>query len=300
MHPVHLVPPMVRGIPQGIWARYQYFAHLAGLLLDVDSHRALRRVLRRPTLAPLERARPDLGRKYLWPCYARGLAREHRLQLMTAHYEILSERATHQVVADLLTHRTPLWEHEADGAQYAISLEYPPSRWDLEGELCLLFESDGVPLYRLLLTLGEGGALGRAAERVLFIGAVQGNNGLFEEIRAATKSCGDVAPRTLLLAAAAGFADAFGARTIVAVGNDRHITRHVTPADRFPFDYDQLWQEMGGVASDGYFTLTVPLPEKPIGLVTATHRRRAMQRRALRGAVAEAVRERTEALVRRR
>jgi uncharacterized protein VirK/YbjX len=218
---------------------------------------------------------------------------------MLAHYRILSERMTPGVLESLLERPTRLWTHELEGTRYAISLEYPPSRWDLEGELCLLFEMGDMPLYRLLLTLGDGSAFGRTERRVLLVGAVQGNNGQFDAIRAATKACGDVAPRTLLLAAAAGLAEAFDVEMILAVGNDRHITRHATPSEQFPFDYDQLWLEMGGVPADGFFALTVPLPEKPIGMVTATHRRRAMQRRLLRERVGEHVHDRVAEILRR-
>ncbi|MEO8561760.1 MAG: DUF535 family protein [bacterium] len=284
---------------RGLWARYQYFSHVAGLLLDVEAHRALRSVLRRPSLAALMSARPDLGRKYLWPCFARYLTRSNRLELMRAHYRILSERTTPSDFAALLERPTPIWEHQPDAIRYAISLEYPPNRWDLEGELSLLFEMGDMPLYRLLVTLGEGAAFGRTEGRVLLIGAVQGNNGQYDAIRTATKACKDVAPRTLLLAAAAGLAEALDVEAILAVGNERHITRHVTSSDKFPFDYDQLWLEMGGVPSDGFFSLTVPLPEKSIGLVTATHRRRAMQRRASRERVGEQVRDRVEEIFRR-
>ncbi|HEV7992536.1 MAG TPA: DUF535 family protein [Gemmatimonadaceae bacterium] len=283
---------------QGLSLRYQYYAHVAGILLDAGSYRALKRVLERPGLEPLVRARPDLARKYLWPCFARRFERRRRLEVMMSHYQIVADGTPRSFMGGLLERPRRLWEQHENGTRYAISLEYPPRRWDLEGELSLMFEMDGVPLYRLLLTLADGSAFDRPERRVLFVGAVQGNNGLFDSIREATRALGDVAPRTLLLAATAGLAGAFDVDAMLAVGNDRHITRHATPSEKFPFDYDQFWLEMGGMPSDGFFVLSIPLPEKPIGMVTATHRRRAIQRRVMRDAVSQQVRERMDAILR--
>jgi uncharacterized protein len=290
---------LIQTAHQGLTDRYQYYARVAGLLLDVGSYRALKRLLETPELDALSRARPDLARKYLWPCFARRFERRRRLDVMMSHYQILAERAPTTFMGNLLESPVTLWERHADATRFAISLEYPPRRWDLEGELSLLFEMDGAPLYRLLLTLADGATFDRPERRLLFVGAVQGNNGLFDSIRSATKALGDVAPRTLLLAATAGLAGAFGVDAMLAIGNEQHITRHATPTEKFPFDYDQFWGEMGGMPSDGFFVLSVPLPEKPIEMVAATHRRRAIKRRATRDAVGQQVRERVEEIFRR-
>jgi hypothetical protein len=299
---MELVPDasqLVQAVRRDLAARYQYYAHVAGILLDVEAHRELGQLLRRPELGALAIARTDLPRKYLWPCLSRHLDRRGRLAVMQAHYRFLAERADRSLPARLLDRPETLWERRDGDDDFTVTLRYPRRLWDLEGELILVFEMNGLPLYTLWLSFAEGSTFGRPERWALLVGGIQGNVGRLDLMKAATKGCDDLAPRTILLAAAAGLAGAFAVDVIVAVGNDGHITRHVTPPEKFPFDYDRFWTEMGAVRDGHHFVLSVPLREKPLELVAATHRRRAQQRRALREQLCEAVRARAVQVVRR-
>jgi uncharacterized protein VirK/YbjX len=185
-------------------------------------------------------------------------------------------------------HQILYWDFEfrtvfEEGSRLALSIG--TSRpFDNEGELSLLLKMDGEIFFTLSFTIVPGWIVKSKATEVLLISRLQGVPGYSpEQTRLAIKTMHEVRPRALLLSALEGVAIALGIQEIVSVSAGKHIDYCEDLDTIFRNSYDAFFSELGLVSSDeGFFTLTVPIEEKPLSLIKQGHKIRTRKKRAFR------------------
>ncbi len=255
----------------------------------VVEHFEVVRVLDRCGALPLTARFPNYVNKYVVPYLAKRFDKKTRREILKFHHACLDECLIGSFYTEVLERRPALWNEVIDGAKYTISLSFNPN-WHSEGDLSLTFERNGVSLYELSFSIVPGSSVGSAAKRVLLVGRVQGLKGQSDEIRAGTRACHDIAPPALLVDAAQTIAAVLGVDGFGGVSNQEQLAKSVYDVSGFYFDYDAFWASFPVEKSKAdIFLIPVPFPEKPLGQVSAAHRRRARNKRRQRKKIADCV-----------
>jgi uncharacterized protein VirK/YbjX len=134
-----------------------------------------------------------------------------------------------------------------------------------EGEISLFLELEGVsgPVTGMALSLEhEEGWVAR-------IGGFQGRKGGDEDtIKLATKAMHGLRPKNLMVLLAQELVQVLGLSRLCGVGNGIQVFRArmnnpLVPVRNIRFDFDALWQEVGGVPrEDGWFDLPLSTPRR--------------------------------------
>jgi uncharacterized protein VirK/YbjX len=245
------------------------------------------------------RADPRVLFKFLYGYLSTDLSREERAAMLIHHYTFLRQRTRGDFFQDVVEQPLLLWEHAVGERVYRMSLSVPIFA-DGEGDLAIYFSADGVDIYFLSFTIGPGSICGLDGA-AMYIARMQGKGKGLDQIRLATRDCGDISPARLLLAAAEGIAQALDLSHMVGIGAMHQVS---TAQGSDPSDlvkaYDEFWQAAGGtkIARDMYH-LALPVLGKPIREVKRDHRSRTLRKRRFKTAIRDAVGEafRTRALV---
>lgn len=254
-------------------------------------------------LKPLVSLNPKLKYKYLRNDYLfSSLSIGDALTIVLHHYHVLSKRVSIDFFPRLFRDKPLLWECEKGTTHFGIRMTFPrdfnlPDRMlDHEGDLALLFEADGIPIYVLCMTIVPNGVARKYfditnSKEVIFVGRVQGVADKFEKVRAATKLLHDVTPARLLVSATESIAKRFGIETIIGVSNGEQLSkRKYSDESECLFNYDAFWINMGAHAtSRGLYSYQVGASEKPIEEVQQKHRSRTLAKRRFRASVVEAL-----------
>jgi len=252
---------------------------------------ALARVFASEKMRPIFQTEPRLMFKFLHDYLAADLTRSERAAMLIHHYQFLEERAAEGFFSRIVDRRLELWQLPTDGHAHQISLLFPRTPHS-EGDLTLMFDRDGVDLYNLSFTIGPGAIAGLEARDVLYIARVQGKGHGIDQIREATRSCGDVSPAALLLATAEGIAEALDLVHMIGVGANSHVIPRETgiSPENLVKAYDEFWRAAGGTKiARNMYKLEVPSPGKPILAVKRDHRSRAHRKRRFKRTVKEQV-----------
>jgi uncharacterized protein VirK/YbjX len=137
-----------------------------------------------------------------------------------------------------------------------------------------------------LRSLADAKLATKDLDQVILVGHVLGVAGNFDAIRRATKTCLDIAPPYLLMAAVQGMSDALNVDVIAGVKNTEQITSSGFGSELF-FDYDAFWRSHLGTEGGRFFLISVPISAKPLALISASHRRRTLLKRRFKSEVAE-------------
>jgi len=164
---------------------------------------------------------------------------------------------------------------------------------DREGELTLRFKMDGTTIYRLAFSVMPaplvGSAVPLAPGLVLYVGQVQGCKVGFDLIRHATKTCRDVAPPDLLMAALFGVAQAWRISAIAGVAHEHCLTIDKIKKLKAGIDLSAFWDKYRAPQNrQGHHILTLPFIDKPLSEVKANHRGRTAAKRAFKHDVSQA------------
>jgi len=254
-------------------------------------HFRLTRLLTGPKLIGLLQRHPRLNYRYLATYLSHDFPRRTRLEIQLNHYGFLAARVRQDFFVRIYDRGFLLWSDRRGADHFSIALSFPVVG-DHEGDLALVFRSEAIPIYRMSFSIVPGRCVGCSAEQTLFVGCIQGRGGAFPSIRHATRTCLDIMPAALLLAAVQGIALALGIGLIVGVGRDQAVSRlHVQRPESF-FNLDEFWRSFGAEAvRDDLFLLRVPFPEKPMQLVARGHRRRTLGKRRYKRKLVQQVRE---------
>jgi uncharacterized protein len=256
----------------------------------VAGHREFGRLMRQPGLRPLLIDHPPVlyrpYRRYL----ATSFTKKVRRAVLTHHYAYLQTRVSNSFFSRTLKDQPRLWQKTIGPDVFAIKLAFP-GELHSEGDLLLEFLQNSVALYHLSFSIAPGHLTGSGARQVILIARVQGTLGQFDAIRRATKTCLDVAPPYLLMAAVQGISDALHIGVIAAVRNAEQITANVDDNRVVHFDYDAFWRTNLGAEAEKFYLIPVPIPEKPLMLISAAHRGRTRTKRHFKNQVSESAKE---------
>jgi len=239
---------------------------------------------------PVARADPRIAFKYLGGYLGTDLSQRERASILIDHYTFLKDRVEQGFFQKIVDGRIELWKHAVSNHLFRICVTFSRSNHD-EGDLSLIFQSDHIDIYTLSFTIGPGSVAGLTANHAIYIGRVQGKGKGLHLIREATRSCLDISPSALLLAATNGVAMALELEHIIGIGADEQISGY---ADSRPegliHAYDEFWLASGGVRLvRNMYHLGVSSQEKPIQAIKRNHRSRALRKRVFRTLVREQV-----------
>ncbi|MBN3810624.1 DUF535 family protein [Paraburkholderia sp. Ac-20347] len=117
------------------------------------------------------------------------------------------------------------------------------------------------------------------------VGGLQGPAGDEREfVRQATRACHGLRPKAAVMEAVCALCRLLHVQALRGVANKRHVSW--AAALEFRADYDAFWQELGGVESDGWFSLPLWPRHRNVDDVPS-HKRAAFRRR--QGLIADVI-----------
>lgn len=223
-----------------------------------------------------------LSRNFLLP----GLSARMRTASILHHYRFLIARNDSLREVSLL-------EHESNGRDFAVTLGPPVPNSLMEGESLLQLQVNGTPVYQLQFTIVPGRLLHSEQRDVIFVQRLQGAKGYFEQISAATRAVADVAPPLLLVSVLEGIAAAWGIHEMACIsGESQFSCRLYNEGSSAPFReaYDDFFVQLGArcVCAD-FFSLPLPIADKPMVRIGNGHKARTRRKRAFRHEIANRV-----------
>jgi uncharacterized protein VirK/YbjX len=249
----------------------------ARLLICLPHHLQVLRVLKHPQSAGLARQYPRMAFKYLDSYVALRLPIKTRRSIFVAHFRFL-QRAFNARFIDVVQRLSPtLWHQTIEQHAFRVAIELI-AIMGREGELRLVFYMDDNEVYRLIFVFASGRDFDLADETVAIVSGIQGAHD-FERVKLATRTCCDVQPAHILMAALGAIAEATHVSTILGL----HEQRQLLSGEKLFFSYARFFETYGTeIPHQQMYRIRVPYPNKPMLEVKASHRRRNRQKREFR------------------
>jgi uncharacterized protein len=243
------------------------------LLFSFGKHLSVLRVLSHPQCARLASKYPLLAFKYLGSYVALDLPLATRRSIFVAHFEFLQRKFAGSFLASMDSLPITVWRKIVGQRNFdvIIGLNHVIER---EGDLLLIFRMDGIVVYRLMFVFASGRDFHLPDETIIVVSGVQGVRD-FDRVKAATKTCCDVQPAHILMAALGGVADVARVSTIVGLHQSRQLF-----SSKLRFSYDRFFEIYGTeIPGQRTYLIRVPYVEKPISEIGTSHRRRTLRKR---------------------
>ncbi len=268
-----------------LWSPVLISGELWRLLTNIRSQREIVMLMNLPPFDEIVRKNPRLAFKYLISDYlARGFSVAERASCFLHHYRRLCSMFSEDVLRQIMQGQIALHEISENGHHFAFTLSPPESTLflDKEGELSLDLRVDGERVFTLSFTIVPGWVVKSDAAELLLITRLQGTRDCRDQIKHACKALHEDSPRTLLLAALQGVADAFGIYQIAGVCATRQVCYTEETAATLNNCYDDFFGEVGMVQTNaGVYSTSTPIEGRP--LASYDHNRsRAKKRRTKR------------------
>jgi len=247
------------------------------LLFSLREHISALRVLTHPQSAQLTGKYPLLPFKYLGKYVALGLPLATRRSIFVTHFQFVQRKFNNSFLASMDSLPITVWQRAIGQRTFdvAIGLNYPAHR---EGDLMLIFRMDGVMVYRLFFVFASGRYFHLQDATVIVVPAIQGVPD-FERVKLATRTCRDIQPAHILMAALGALAEVAGVSTILGLHQARQLYR-----EQLRFAYDRFFEIYGPqIAGEKLYLIKVPYIEKPISKIERSHRKRTLRKRAFKG-----------------
>ena len=225
---------------------------------------------------------------YLGEYLARFLKRPARLEIFKFHYKVLLSSVNSVFFNRIIDGHIELWKEYKGQDNYLIGLTFPNCA--LEGDLSLFFSCNNIRLFTVNFTIAHGALLNIPTEKVVFVGRIQGEVGVIDLIKSATKNLNDICPRTLLFESIQAIAVSLGISDILGIcAKEQIASRYNSSVADCYNDYDHFWQKHGGeTIGNRLYRFPVPIVQKPLSLIKH-NRGRARQRREFRHIIMEQV-----------
>lgn len=228
-------------------------------------------------------------RSYLWNSLSGG----KRLEAQLAFYEWLLSRHAHPQIDQFYQ------KNRATICAFAVKdrlmevLMRPARGLGREGELAIYLSLDGQMLMKASFTVLPLHLLGlKGSGHAVFIGAFQGQKKSLELFKDATQLMERTKPAHLLFNALQGIARTWDLQSILGVSDSLHAYADykTTLAKRVKTNYDEVWQELGGVkmAPGDHWVLPLTWVPRPESEIESKKRSAYRRRNALRQAFLDA------------
>ena len=272
------------------WSPARVIRILWGVLTNIPEQFELLRIMRFPAFADFLRTDPRFRFKFLIRDYlVRDFSTAQRTACFLHHYKRLHASMSGDLLHRVLHRRVTVLEALRDDIQIEINLCFSRP-FEKEGELSLNLHVDGAVVFVLSFTIVPGWVTQSEAEEVILISRLQGTNGYYPQIRAATKALHDVGPAALLLAALHGFAKAFSIGRMAGVSAIRQSSYTEELSLFYKNAYDDFFSEIGvSKNASGFFLSSIPPEDKPISSIKQGHKIRTKEKRQFKRQVAEVV-----------
>jgi uncharacterized protein len=276
--------------PRHAWSRFPIPGIIEQALGNIQTHRRVRRLLHLPAFIDTVENNPKFAFKYLtWQYLAKGLTIPQRAACFLHHYQRLHTLLPDRMLRQVLHWDVPLHEIHDDNHCFTLSMGRSRPCYK-EGELSLHLKIDGEIFFTLAFTIVPGWVVQANAAEVLLISRLQGTPGCYPgQMKLATKAMHGVRPRTALLCALEGVAQACGIREVAGVSAIRHTSCCADCEHSLLKSYDDFFAELGFVKNPaGFFLAPVPITEIPLEQISPGNRPRAKKNRALKQQMREA------------
>jgi len=220
---------------------------------------------------------------FLQPNYlARSLSASERLACHFHNYAYLCDRLTPSALLALYGDGVELFSRDEAACRLAVNRKAPN-----QGELSLNLSVGGEEVYALGFSFVPG-AVFRADEPTLpLISRMQGAARSFEDIRAATKMFGDIAPQAVLFAALLGVAERLAIRHILGAPAHLQPSYSERNAEALTRNYDAFFAAVGAAReSGGFYVYDRARFADILDHMPAKHRARTKAKRRLKTALA--------------
>lgn len=280
-----------------VFARDRYYLSPARVLRflwsvssDIPRQLEIFRLMRIPVFADFLRTDPRFRFKCLIRDYlVRGLSTSQRSASFLHHYKRLHTSMSADLLHRTLYQSVTVLEARLEKIHLEMSLCFSRP-FEKEGELSLNLHVDGAVVFVLSFTIIPGWVVESEDEEVLLISRLQGTNGYYPQIQAATKAMHNVGPAALLLTALHGFARAFGIGQMAAVSaySQSSYTEELSPF--YKNAYDDFFSEIGVCKNAaGFFLSSIPPEDRPMSSIKQGHKIRTREKRQFKRQVAEEV-----------
>lgn len=272
------------------WSPARVLRSLWGISANIPQQIEILRLMRLPVYSDFLRTNPRLPFRFLIRDYlVRGFSTRQRADCFLHHYRRLHSSMSSDLLHRTLSRSVVVFEARRAGAHIEISLGFSRP-FEKEGELSLNLHVDGAVVFVLSFTVIPGWVVQSEAEECLLISRLQGTNGYYGQIRAATRALHDVGPAALLLAALHGFAKVFGISRMAGVSSVCQSSFAEELSVVYKSAYDDFFSEMGITQnSSGLFLGSIPLEDRPMSYIKRGHKIRTREKRELKRQIAEDV-----------
>jgi len=270
--------------PRDAWSRFPIPGIIKQALGNIQTHRRVRRLLHLPAFIDTVENNPKFAIKYLTLQYlAQGLTIPERAACFLHHYQRLHTLLPDRVLRQVLHWDVPLHEIHEDNHCFTLSMGRSRPCYK-EGELSLHLKIDGEIFFTLAFTIVPGWVVQASVAEVLLISRLQGTYGCYpNQMKLATKAMHGIRPRTTLLCALEGIAQACDIHEVAGVSATRHSSHCADCEHSLLQSYDEFFSELGFVRNPaGFFLAPVPIEEIPIEQISPGNRARARKNRAFK------------------
>ncbi|SDY44143.1 hypothetical protein SAMN04515617_114114 [Collimonas sp. OK242] len=254
------------------------------LILNIRQHLKFIRILSHQQTRQLIVSKPELTYKYLRNYISFSIPARTGLLILISHYSYLQNHFKIDFLERISHSPVLLWGQYIDGVLFEIVMAFPHTV-DHEGDLCLIFKSDMVSIYRVIFVIADGSLFELPDDHVMCVSSVQGING-FQGIQQATKICHEIQPAQLLMAAMNGVGLALGFKTMVGIASKSQISQN----EKFYFSYDEFFGKYGDpVPRKNFYKIQLPYIESPLDSIKTRHRKRTQKKRAFKNEIRDKV-----------
>jgi len=276
--------------PRNAWSLFPIPGIIDQALGSIQTHRRVRRLLKLPAFIDTVENNPKFAFKYLtWQYLAQGLTIPERAACFLHHYQRLHALLPDRALRQVLHWDVPLHEIHQEHRCFTLSMGRSRPCYK-EGELSVHLKIDGEIFFTLGFTIVPGWVVQTNAAEVLFISRLQGTYGCYpDQMKLATKAMHGIRPRTTLLCALEGIAQACDIREVAGVSAMRHSSYRAHCERSLLKSYDDFFAELGFVRNPaGFFLAPVPIKETPLEEISPGNRSRAKKNRAFKQQLREA------------
>ena len=220
--------------------------------------------------------------KYIGNYLVRSLDTSARGKCLAHHYTFLNSKmscdALNRIVKDGIT----LWDDQIGEDRLSIKIEFP--YYDMEGDLCVIFNIGTIAVYCMAFTVIDGNLVGIPEDDIVLVSHVQGIQGRLDLIKKATKNLDDISPVALLFVSVQAVAAALKLGRIAGItAKEQIVVGNMQPISNFMNSYDNLWRKLGGQrVNDMVFEFGNTPEFKPLYMIKEGHRCRTKYKRNLK------------------
>jgi uncharacterized protein VirK/YbjX len=289
---MYFVPFITMARQRTYWAPQRLGRIAWSIASNLHRHIELLRIFSLPAFKSLVLLDPifpfrHLSTQFLLP----GLTASERSISLIHHYRFFLSRISKPALRRFGRGEIELIEHRKENATFSVTLGPPEKGVLWEGESLLQLRVNRVLIYQLGFTVVPGWVMHSDRRDIFFVQRLQGVKGCFDEISEATKAFGDIAPPALLVAVLQGLAAAWGIHEMACISAKSQFTsmynRDEESSAFLKQAYDDFVLQLGAKrVSTDFFSLPLPLEEKPLDLIGNGHKARTRKKRALKQGIA--------------